>query len=874
MLSAFRAYLPRGNTLSDETWNKRHLLLQWLLFLHVPALFIFGVARGYPVQDVAATVAVPFALLLVARIMHTRRLASFFVTAGLSYCSAALVGLSGGAIEAHFHFFIIVGFIALYQDWVPFAWNIVFTVFSHGLGSAFNSTLIFNHSSAVANPWAWSVLHGAAVLAASVGVLIFWRQTEDEQIAAQTLQRELADTELSRRKFTSELLVNLARRNQNLLYRQLELLNQLEEHERDPDALSDLFTLDHLATRIRRNAESLLVLSGEEPARKWGRPVSLADVVRASIAETEDLDRVDFAIDESLYVSGRAVSDLTHLLAEMIENAVHFSPPSITVMLRTRIYLQSPGAHVLTIEDWGVGMSPEEMGEANDLLAMPRDVDLSQSQRLGLHVVSRLAQRYGITVTLTPTPGGGVTAVVMLPAELFERSGDEGAYAPSQRVPAMSGSAPMPPAGLATGLAPGDFGRELGRPGGLDPEMTTPAGLTGPPAGLTGLAGAPSAPPPPAAAPAPVAPPLAPPISAEPPAYAPLPSRPTGLHTPSGQPFAPDTAAPFSVPSDGTADGSDNWHSWWGSDAGAPDASGPRLPADVIPSRDLGAPPPARREPRDFGTSRQGDLNDLNGPLSPRDPADAPTDLTGRPGTDIPRRGPGGDLPGRPGIDLPRREPGGDLPRREPGGDLTGRPGTDLPRREPANDLQRSEAGGDLPRRQPGASPAADLPRREPGASALTDLPRREPGTGASPDLSRREPALGDYARREPPADLPRREPVSDLRRAAEPDGNGLPRREPGDGTALPVSDLAARSAAPDQPASGGLSRRVPRANLAEGLRRDAEPVAEQPATPIRDPDQAREALSRFQANQRAARAMLDGATDDGTGSPGSGGQS
>jgi signal transduction histidine kinase len=808
MLSAFRAYLPRGNTLSDETWNKRHLLLQWLLFLHVPALFVFGVARAYPVQDVAATVAVPFALLLVARIMHTRRLASFFVTAGLSYCSAALVGLSGGAIEAHFHFFIIVGFIALYQDWVPFAWNILFTVFSHGLGSAFKSDLIFNHNSAIHNPWGWSVLHGAAVLAASIGVLIFWRQTEDEQIAAQTLQRELAETELSRRKFTSDLLVNLARRNQNLLYRQLELLNQLEEHERDPDALSDLFTLDHLATRIRRNAESLLVLSGEEPARKWGRPVSLADVVRASIAETEDLDRVDFAIDESLYVSGRAVSDLTHLLAEMIENAVHFSPPSITVMLRTRIYLQSPGAHVLTIEDWGVGMSPEEMGEANDLLAIPREVDLSQSQRLGLHVVSRLAQRYAISVTLTPTPGGGVTAVVMLPAELFERSADDpAAYTPSQRVPAMSGSTPMPPAGLASGFAPGDFGRELGRPGDLDPELTAP-GLAGAPVGLAG----PPAPPAPPAAPL-----LAPPPSPEPPAYAPLPSRPTALHTPGGQPFAPDTAAPFSVPSDGTADGSDNWHSWWGSDAGGLDGSGPRVPADLTPSRDLGAPPPARREPRDFGGSRQGDLNDLNGPLF-RDPADGSADLTGR----------------------------------TPVNDLTGRPPVnDLPRREPANDL---------PRRQPGASPAADLPRREPG-SATADLPRREASTPAA-DLPRREPALGDYARREPPAELPRRDPVSDLRR--EPAGNGLPRREPGNGGAQPVPDLATRAVDPGPPGSAGLSRRVPRANLAEGLRRDAEPTPEQPATPIRDPDQAREALSRFQANQRAARAMLDDATDDG----------
>ncbi|HVQ94160.1 MAG TPA: ATP-binding protein, partial [Mycobacteriales bacterium] len=453
-MSAVLSYLPRGNTLSDEAWNKRHLLLQWLLLLHVPALFVFGLARGYQVQEVAATVAVPFALLIVGRLMHTRRLASFFVTAGLFTCSAALVGLSGGAIEAHFHFFIMIGFIALYQDWIPFLANIIFTVLSHGFGSAFKSGLMFNHADAVAHPWRWSLLHGLAVLAASIGVVLFWKQTEDEQQKTMQLREQLANSEISRRRFTSDMLVNLARRNQNLLYRQLDLINQLEEHEQDPDALADLFQLDHLATRIRRNAENLLVLSGEEPARKWGRPVPLADVVRAAIAETEDLDRVDFAVDESLAVSGRVVSDLTHLLAEIIENAVHFSPPAMSVMLRSRTYHQSAGAQVLSIEDWGVGMTPQEMAEANELLAAPREVDLSVSQRLGLHVVARLAQRYRISVSLTATPGGGVTAVVVLPPELFDLREEEPDFlarrpvmpvAPPSRPAAALESAPLMP---------------------------------------------------------------------------------------------------------------------------------------------------------------------------------------------------------------------------------------------------------------------------------------------------------------------------------------------------------------------------------------------------------------------------------------------
>ncbi|HEV8424021.1 MAG TPA: ATP-binding protein [Actinomycetes bacterium] len=413
------AYLPRGNTLDDGAWRKRHQFLQALLLLHLPPLFLFGVYMGRSAQDTAVVLAVPAACLALGRLIRHRRVASVLITAGLTYCSAVLVSFSGGSIEAHFHFFIMIGFIALYQDWVPFLWNVVFTVVSHGFGSALRTDLIFNHPAGQTSPWVWSAIHGVAVLAACCGVVIFWETTEREQRRSLALTTQLADAEITRRRFTSDLLVNLARRNQSLLYRQLGLINQLEDKEEDADALADLFRLDHLATRIRRNAESLLVLSGEEPPRTWGRPVPLVDVVRAAIAETEDLDRVAFVVDERLAVFGNAVADVTHLLAELVENAVHFSPPAASVNIRTRPYLQSPGTHVLTIEDWGVGMRSEDLEAANDLLATPREVDLSVSQRLGLQVVARLGQRYGIQVSLIPTPGCGVTAAVVLPPSLF-----------------------------------------------------------------------------------------------------------------------------------------------------------------------------------------------------------------------------------------------------------------------------------------------------------------------------------------------------------------------------------------------------------------------------------------------------------------------
>jgi hypothetical protein len=187
------------------------------------------------------------------------------------------------------------------------------------------------------------------------------------------------------------------------------------------------------------------VLSGEDPPRTWSNPVLLVDVVRAAIAETEDLDRVVFDVDERLAVSGKAVADLTHLLAELVENAVHFSPPQARVIIRTRPYLQAPGAQVLAVEDWGVGLRTEDLESANELLANPPEVDLSVSQRLGLHVVARLAKRHGIGVSLTPTPGCGVTAVVVMPPELFSQEAATPVDRPDdqpQPVPAMAAARP------------------------------------------------------------------------------------------------------------------------------------------------------------------------------------------------------------------------------------------------------------------------------------------------------------------------------------------------------------------------------------------------------------------------------------------------
>jgi signal transduction histidine kinase len=430
-----RTYLPRGNNLDEATFTRRHRFLTWVLGLHVPGLFLLGVYQGYDLWHVALELTVPVACVAFGRLAINRRLASFFITAGLVYCSVVLVHLSGGMIEAHFHFFILIGLIALYQDWVPFLWNVLFTVLSHGAGSAIAGDIMFVHGQGQNRPWTWAAIHGVAVLAACVGEIIFWKHTEQEQQRNVELVAEVASADAARQTAMSELLVNLARRNQSLLNRQLTVITDLELRERQPEVLEDLFRLDHLATRIRRNAESLLVLSGDEPARRWGNPVSLGDVVRAAAAEVEDYRRVDVLVNDHIEVEGRAVADLAHLLAELIENATTFSPPSSRVQVRSHLSAGERISTVISVEDAGLGMSDGDLHTANTLLTEAPEVDLGRSTTLGFHVVARLARRYGLAVRLAPTPGGGVTAMVTLPDDLV-RDRPTGAPPPAAGVAA------------------------------------------------------------------------------------------------------------------------------------------------------------------------------------------------------------------------------------------------------------------------------------------------------------------------------------------------------------------------------------------------------------------------------------------------------
>ncbi|MFC4591463.1 sensor histidine kinase [Sphaerisporangium corydalis] len=232
---------------------------------------------------------------------------------------------------------------------------------------------------------------------------------------------EAAVGQANLRKGISQVFLNLARRKQGLLHRQLTLLDSMQRRAREPDALEDLFQLDHLTTRMRRHAESLIILSGAAPGRAWRKPVPVLDIVRAAVAEVEDYTRVNVAPLPSAFLNGTAVTDLIHLIAELIENATIFSPPQTKVQVRGD---SVANGFVVEIEDRGLGLSSDEYEAINQRLASPPEFDLADSDRLGLFVVGQLAVRNGVSVTLRASPYGGTTAIALIPKGLVVDDGD------------------------------------------------------------------------------------------------------------------------------------------------------------------------------------------------------------------------------------------------------------------------------------------------------------------------------------------------------------------------------------------------------------------------------------------------------------------
>jgi signal transduction histidine kinase len=233
--------------------------------------------------------------------------------------------------------------------------------------------------------------------------------------AVQQTAVEAAVGQARLRQGISDIFRNLARRSQSLLHRQLALLDAMERRAREPEELEDLFRIDHLTTRMRRHAESLIILSGDAPARAWRRPVPFVDVLRAAVAEVEDYTRIKVTSNTRAAITGPAVADVIHMVAELAENAVVFSPPNTPVLISGDVVGRG---FAVEIEDRGLGLSDERRAELNDLLENPPPFDLSGSDQLGLFVASQLAKKHDIRISLRGSPYGGTTAIVLIPNTL------------------------------------------------------------------------------------------------------------------------------------------------------------------------------------------------------------------------------------------------------------------------------------------------------------------------------------------------------------------------------------------------------------------------------------------------------------------------
>ncbi len=268
----------------------------------------------------------------------------------------------------------------------------------------------------------------------------------------------LAANESALRGNINAMFVNLSRRSQSLVERQIRVITRLERGEQDSERLANLFQVDHLATRMRRNSENLLVLAGHELSRRWSRPVALVDVLRAAVSEIEHYERVTLNVQPEISVRSDAVSDVVHLTAELVENATSFSAADTPVTIAA--YLLSSGGALIEITDKGVGMPAEEMSHANWRLDNPPVVDVAVSRRMGLFVVARLAARHGIRVRLRPAPPGGLTALIWLPDEAITRENGSPA-GPQRPASATSGNG----GNGAAGITMPERLRPVGQPG-------------------------------------------------------------------------------------------------------------------------------------------------------------------------------------------------------------------------------------------------------------------------------------------------------------------------------------------------------------------------------------------------------------------------
>ncbi|MFF7940679.1 ATP-binding protein [Nocardia gamkensis] len=595
----------------------------------------------------------------------------------------------------------------------------------------------------------------------------------------------LASDQAKMRSQVNDMFETLARRSKSLVDHQLTLIEAMEYDEKDPRLLENLFRLDHLAARMRRNGDNLLILAGTRQRRAKSAPVEIADVLRAAISEVEDYERVKLGATPRGSLKEPAASDLAHLFAELLDNALRASPPETDVKF-TFAQAHDQGL-LIEVADRGIGMPPAEMADINHRLEQTAEPGPDTARHMGLFVVGRLAERHGLTVRLRPTfdtaRDPGVTVTVHVPVGLIVAGKPSAAQAvtpqpqPVTPQPSPQAAAPQRPSSMQM--------RAVTRTPGGNVMVTVDPGVSGPiPVAGAKPTGTPSGP---------------------------IPTGPGGL--PQRQPGS-------AMSSSGMRSEAQQSATSLRPAPGQQAPSGPqrgKLAAANLPKRNLtpGGPPPRQPGgPAEQSGSGLPQRDPNSGELPLRQPGanGVPQPSAGlpqrQPGTNgVPQRDASSGLPQReaaPGG-LPQRDPAGGLPPRETG--LGGLP----PRESGLGGLPQRESAGSLPQREPGST---GLPQREPGP---TGLPQRQPGSNGVPQrdsasggLPQRESALGGLPQREPgPTGLPSREPGSTGLPSRESALGGQPQRDAAPG-GLPQRDSASGGLPQRESALGGLPQREP----------------------------------------------------------------
>ncbi|MEV6223008.1 ATP-binding protein [Nocardia fluminea] len=643
----------------------------------------------------------------------------------------------------------------------------------------------------------------------------------------------LASDQAQMRSQVNDMFETLARRSKSLVDHQLTLIEAMEYDEKDPRLLENLFRLDHLAARMRRNGDNLLILAGTKQRRTKSAPVEIADVLRAAISEVEDYERVKLGATPRGSLVEPAASDMAHLFAELLDNALRASPPETDVKF-TFAQAHDQGL-LIEVADRGIGMPPAEMSEINHRLGQTAEPGPDTARHMGLFVVGRLAERHGLTVRLRPTfdtaRDPGVTVTVHVPVGLIVAGAGGPVVAPQtlqqqQNAPAPQQQRPNPQQQPSSTMQT----RAITRTPGGNVMVTVDPGTSGPPAGAGGG----------------------------------LPQRQPGNSMASGAAqdateqsspsLRPSTPGQGNVPQRGklAAASLPKRNLAPGGPQRPPAGPGQQGPGEQKP----GGPPQAggglpQRQP---GANGAPSRDSAQPPVPPqRDPAQTQRGST--PGG-LPQRSPGANgAPQRdPSVGLPQRDPSPRPPQREQTGGLPQRdPATGLPQRDPANAQRDPAQSTGLPQRgQASVAPQRDaepvqrdpstgLPQRGTTAGGLPQrdpaprLPHRDQSgglprldqTGGLPQreqtggLSQRDPSTG-LPQREPTGGLPQRDPANGLPQREQTGGlpqrdpsNGLPQREPTGG--LPQRDPA-----------NGLPQRAQPARPANGLPQRANPAPQQ----------------------------------------------